>query len=109
MRDLLRSAVADEQAHAALVRGTLTDETEASGFASFEGVAVPAAPKKRKTAKSEPGGHRERRAREKALRVDLGRAERALRDAERSVERALRERDKAEKAVAEAREKLEKL
>jgi hypothetical protein len=112
VRDLLRSAVADETARDALVRGALLAEQEASGFGSFAGAAVttrPRSSKKKATAAERASVERERRKREKALKEDLRRAERAFREAERTVAKAERERDEAEKAANAARAALEKL
>lgn len=113
VRDLLRSAIADEAARDALVRGALVAEQAASGFDSFAGAAVPASSRKTKRApdeRSKRGAReRERREREKALKQDLRRAERVLREAERSVAKAERERDDAEKAVTAARAALDRL
>ena len=39
VRDLLRTAVADDEAREALVRGALTEELETVGFSSYEGMA----------------------------------------------------------------------
>ncbi len=112
VRDLLRSAVADETARDALVRGALLAEQEASGFGSFAGAAVttrPRSSKKKAAAAERASVERERRKREKALKEDLRRAERAFREAERTVAKAERERDEAEKAANAARAALEKL
>ena len=110
VRDLLRSAVADETARDALVRGALLAEQEASGFGSFAGATVTTRPRSsKKKADAAERASAERRKREKALKENLRRAERALRDAERTVANAERERGKAEKAVSEARAALEEL
>jgi hypothetical protein len=110
VRDLLRSAVADDETRDALVRGVLTDESEAAGFAPFEGMPLPRVSKKR--AADEPerrSDRRERQTREKKLRGELREAERALREAERSLEQAVRTRDEAERALEAARARLEQL
>ena len=112
VRDLLRSAIADDDAREALVRGALVAETEASGFGSFAGMSPPAPRKAEKRPRDKArrsAEERERRVREKALRDDLARAERALREAERSVAKAEREREKAASVVAEARAALDGL
>lgn len=113
VRDLLRSAVADEAAREALVRGALLAEQEASGFDSFAGAAVPTRPgsakKKSGRGAQSASAARERRQREKTLKEELRRAERALREAVRSVAEAERERDEAEKAVTAARGALDRL
>jgi len=112
VRDLLRSAVANEGTRLALVCGTLLAEQEAAGFESFAG-AVASRPRSARAKKSDDGAHRaaerELRERKKALKDDLRRAERALTVAERAVARAERERDGAKKAVDAARAALEKL
>ena len=112
VRDLLRSAVADETARDALVRGALLAEQEASGFGSFAGAAVETrtrSSKNKADAAERASAERERRKREKALREDLRRAERALREAERTVAKAERERAEAEKEAKAARAALEEL
>ena len=110
VRELLRSAVTDEDGRAALARGVLAEEREAAGFSSFAGMAVRGG-HKRRAGEGRPAARSnvERRAREKALRDDLARAEDALRAAERGVEQAERVRRKAEKAVEAARAKLDRL
>lgn len=112
VRDLLRSAVADDDAREALVRGALVAETEASGFGSFAGMSPPPPKRAEKQPRDKArrsAEERERRVREKALRDDLARAERALREAERSVAEAEREREKAANVVTEARAALDGL
>ena len=109
--DLLRSAVADGNARAALERGVLQEEGDAAGFSAFAGAAAPTG--KRRT---QPSGGKEAERREKAkrerrqrLEAELTRAEEALEAAERSLAAAERERDKAARAVATAEEKLDRL
>ena len=113
VRNLLRSAVADEGTREALVRGALVVEQGASGFGSFAGATVPAPSRKTKKASDErsqrSARERELREREKALKEELRRAERALREAERAVAEAERERETAEKAVTAARAALDRL
>lgn len=111
VRDLLRSAVADEITRDALAHGALLAEQEASGFGSFAGAAATTRPRSsgKKARETERAAERERRQREKALKEDLRRTERALREAERTVANAERERDEAEKAVGAARAALEGL
>ena len=111
VRDLLRSAVADETARDALVRGALLAEQEASGFGSFAGATVTARPRTsgKKAKETTRAAERERREREKTLKEELRRAERALREAEHTVAEAERERETAEKAVSTARAALEGL
>ncbi len=110
VRDLLRNAVADDQAREALTRGVLSAETEAPGFAPLAGMAAApvrksdAAPTTRSTPREEG-----RRERERALRDELVRAEQQLSDAERSLRAAESERAKAERAVVSIRARLERL
>lgn len=112
LRDLLRNAVANDDARDALTRGVLRDETETAGFELFAGMA----PAKRSRpsgdtarARSRTSGEEKRRQREQALRKELAHAEERLEEAGRSVERAERERINAERAVASARAKLDRL
>ena len=112
VRELLRSAVADETTREALVRGALSAEQEASGFGSFAGAAVAARPRssrRKADAGKRASAERERRKREKALKEELRRAEQALREAERMVAQAEREREEAEQAANAARAALEEL
>ena len=112
LRDLLRNAVANDDARDALARGVLRDETESAGFELFAGMS----PAKRSRpsgdttrARGRTSGEEKRRQREQALRKELARAEERLDVARRSVERAERERINAERAVASARAKLDRL
>ena len=111
VRDLLRSAAADDDAREALARGALTEELEAVGFSPFAGM-TPASPKK--SAKRTPGPTRaeredaKRRERERALREELADAEQRLQEAERAVREAERERKAAERAVTSLRSKLDR-
>ena len=110
VRDLARSAVADDEAREALRRGALTDEIEASGFSPFAGTAPkPAARSKKATAASKAAERREeqRRERERELREELTTAEAELREAESVARGAERERARAERKVASLRKKLE--
>jgi hypothetical protein len=112
LRDLLRNAMADDDARAALTRGVLRDETETAGFELFAGMAP--AKRSRPTgdmarARGGKSGEEKRRQREQALREELARAEQRLDEARRSEQRAERERDNAERAVASARAKLDRL
>lgn len=111
VRDLLRNAVADDEAREALARGVLSTETETSGFAPFAGmVPTPARPRRSEATKSRTRPQNEkRREREKALRDELARAEQHLDEAERSVEEAEHNRTKAERVVASIQAKLERL
>lgn len=109
VRDLLRSAVADDDSRDALARGALTEELETVGFSPFSGMA-PAPSKKRGKPATEPTrAEREdvkRREREQALRSELADAEKRLRETERAVRDAERERKAAERAVAAIKAKL---
>ena len=112
VRDLLRNAVADNEAREALARGVLEREVEPVGFGPFAG-AVP--PPRARTSVTRSAHEREertaerRREREQELRAELGHAEQRLEEAERSLGDAERERAKAERAVASIRAKLERL
>jgi hypothetical protein len=111
VRDLLRSAVADDDARVALARGALTEELEAVGFSPFSGIA-PAPSKERAKATSGPTRadqqDAKRRERERALRGELADAEQRLQEAEKALREAERERTAAERAVAALRTKLER-
>jgi hypothetical protein len=112
LRDLLRNAMADDDARAALMRGVLRDETETAGFELFAGMA--SAGRSRPSgdtarARGLKSGEKKRRQREEALRKELARAEERLDEARRSAQRAEQERIKAERAVASARAKLDRL
>jgi hypothetical protein len=109
VNDLLRAALAGDESRQALARGVLVEELEASGFSSFEGMAVPQRRgSSTKAAKPTPGDER-RRARDAQLREELAGAEDALREAERALADAQRERDRVARAVDAARSKLDKL
>jgi hypothetical protein len=113
LRELLRSAVADDDAREALARGVLTDELEAPGFSPYAGMPVPAKPRGRKAEPAAPTrAEREearRRERVEALSAELAEAEDALREATAAARSAERDRDRAEKAVARVRKKLDAL
>ena len=110
VRDLLRTAVADDEAREALVRGALTEELETVGFSSYAGMA-PAPPKRRKE-KSGPSRAEAQKAklleRKRALREELAQAEERLQEAEKVARAATRELKAAERAVAAVRAKLER-
>jgi hypothetical protein len=110
VRDLLRSAVADEDARAALARGALTEELDAPGFSPFAGMPVPDAPRKRKAAGPTPAERRaeEKRARVEALEAELTEAREALDAATKVVRDAERERARAESRVESLERKLER-
>ncbi len=108
LRDLLRNAVADESARAALSRGVLRDEPGTAGFGAFAGVA-PSSGRKPPTKAGEARRKRDeqkRREKERALRDELARAEKALNEAKREEREATRARERAEKAVASVRSRL---
>ena len=110
VRDLVRSAVADDDAREALRRGALAEEVEASGFSPFAGTAPkPAARGKKAAVASKAAERREeqRRERERELREELATAEAELREAESTAREAERERARAERKVASLRKKLE--
>jgi hypothetical protein len=111
LRELLRSAVADDDAREALTRGALAEELEAPGFSPYAGIPVQPKPRGRK---AEPAAlsraeREEARRREKveALRAELAEAEDELRAATASARSAERERDRVEKAVAKLRTKID--
>lgn len=111
VRDLLRNAVADDEAREALRRGVLREETEATGFASFAGIVPAPVRRKRGAASTSRAKPRDakRREREQVLRDELARAEQDLDEAERSVQDAERKRANAEQMVASLRAKLARL
>ena len=111
VRQHLRAAVADEGGRDALVRGSLREELEASGFSPFEGLsAPPRKPRGSQAAKKRQArADEKRKVRERELREELARAETALELAQKAVDDATRERDAAEREVARARRKLERL
>jgi hypothetical protein len=109
LRDLLRNAVADEEARAALSRGVLRDEPDTAGFGALAGVA-PASGRKPTTKADEARRKRDeqrRREQERALRDELTRAEKALTEATREEREATRARERAEKALESVRSRLE--
>jgi hypothetical protein len=105
VRDLLRSAVADDDARVALRRGALAEEIEASGFSPFAGTA-PKPSKPGAVASKTDRREEQRRARERELREELATAEAELREAESAARDAERERARAERKVASLRKKL---
>ena len=112
LRDLLRNAVADENARDELVRGVLREETETAGFGALAGV-TPANPAPKDT-KGDDAARRKReddkrREREQALSDELTDAESALEEAQRVERQAERDREKAERAVAALQGKLDRL
>jgi hypothetical protein len=110
VRELLRSAAADDDAREALARGALTDELEAVGFSPFAGM-TPAPPKSGKRTSGPTRSEVEdakRRERERALREELADAENRLQAAEKATREAERERRAAERAVTSLRSKLDR-
>ena len=111
VRNLLRSAVADDDAREALARGALTEELEAPGFSPFVGMPARAPSRRAKR----PGPTRaeqreeERKARARALRDELERVERALAAATEAAREAERARTAAEREVESLRKQLSRL
>jgi hypothetical protein len=101
VRDLLRAAVADDDARAALARGALTEELDAPGFSPFGG--MPAAAPSKKPAKKGPTAA-ERRKAEQQARLEALREE--LRAAEAELDAAATTAREAEKKVESLRKKL---
>jgi hypothetical protein len=111
VRDLLRGAVADDDARDALARGALTEELEAVGFSPFAGLTPAPAKKHAGSASGPTRAQREdakRRERERALREELADAEQRLQDAEKALREADRERKAAERSVLSLRSKLDR-
>lgn len=111
LRELLRSAVADDDAREALARGALSEELEAPGFSPYAGIPVKPKPRGRKSEPAAPSrAEREverRRERVEAMRAELAEAEDELREATAAARSAEQARDRAEKAVARLRKKLD--
>jgi hypothetical protein len=108
LRDLLRNAIADESARAALSRGVLADEPGTAGFGALAGVTPPSG-RKSTTKAAEARRKRDdqtRREKERALRDELARAEKALSKAAREEREATRARERAETAVESIRSRL---
>ena len=110
LRELLRSAVADDDSREALARGVLADELEAPGFSPYAGLTVKSKAGKAGRAPAGPSrAEREearRRDRRKELRQELTQAERELREASAAARAAEQARTRAEKAVEAIRKKL---
>jgi hypothetical protein len=111
VRDLVRSAVADDGAREALRRGALTEEIEAPGFSPFAGMAPKPTQGKKGEGKAPVASKAERREeqrreRERELRAELAVAEAELREAEGAAREAERERMRAERKVTALRKKL---
>jgi hypothetical protein len=112
LRDLLRNAVADEDARGELVRGLLREETETTGFGAFAGVTPTKPPRKDTKAGDAARRRREaenRRERKRALGDELTEAESALEEAVRAERQAERSRREAERAVEALQRKLARL
>jgi hypothetical protein len=109
VRDLLRSAAADDDAREALVRGVLTEELEAVGFSPFAGIVPAPSQRSKRTAGPSRAVQQKAKQRERlrALRQELAEAEHRLQEAARAVRGAERERKAAERAVDSLRAKLE--
>ena len=110
VRDLLRAAIADDDARALLSRGALTEELDSPGFSPFAGAAF--APPKQSRGKKAPSA-KERRAEEKraqidALRSELEAAEADLKAATKAARAAERDRARAEESVESLRKKLKR-
>ena len=109
VRELLRSAVADDDARELLARGALTEELEPVGFSPFSGMTPkPASPRSTKRGPARADEQEARnRERERELRKELSEAEKSLQQAEKAVREAERARVAAERSVAKLRRKLE--
>ncbi len=110
VRDLLRTAVADDDAREALVRGALTEELETVGFSSYAGMA-PAPPKQQQKQSGPSRAEQQeakRRERKRVLEEELAQAEERLQDAEKAAREADRELKAAERAVTTIRAKLDR-
>ena len=112
LRALLRNAVADDEARAALARGALRTEVETAGFDPFAGM-TPAATRKGRARKDDSSRtsakEEERRRRESSLRDELRAAEERLAEATRAEKVAARQRKEAERALAAVRAQLDRL
>lgn len=111
LRDLLRNAVAHEQARDELARGVLRHETESAGFGAFAGAKPPSSrggASKTKAAEKRRQRDEEKR-RERALGDELAEAEKALDAARRAEREATRTREAAERTVESLRTRLERL
>ena len=109
LRELLRNAVADEEARAALSRGVLKEEPGTAGFGAFASVAPPSGRKPTKAAEARrKRDEQQRREKERALHDELARAEKTLNEAKRAEREARRARERAEQAVESIRKRLER-
>ena len=107
--DVLRASVADDATRELLARGALVEERGSSGFAAYEGMALPSPVRGRPAAKKPSRRDEKLRARKKQLEAELKAAKESLRAAERRQQQAARERDAAAKAVASLEAELERL
>ena len=111
LRDLLRNAIADETARAALSRGVLAEEPGTAGFGAFAGVTPPRSAtraSKASAASTRRKREKEQLERKRALRDELARAEKTLDDSRRDEREATRARERAERAVESLRKRLER-
>jgi hypothetical protein len=107
VRDLLRSAVADDEAREALARGALTEELDAPGFSTFAGMTVQPTTRKKKAGPTRAEQREaEKQARAEALREELRQAEEELDVATKAARDAERARARVEKQVESMRKKL---
>ena len=108
VHDLLRTAVADDDAREALLRGTLTEELETVGFSSYAGMNPAPVKQQRRRAGPSRADQQEakRREQERALEEKLAKADQRLEEAAKAAREAERELKAAERAVATIRAKL---
>ncbi len=115
VRELLRSAVADESARERLRRGALAEELESTGFSPYAGMAAQPARRGKARAEPSPAERRtteraeKRREKLRALEDELEAAERRLQEATRAVRAAEREREAAERDVDALRRRIARL
>jgi hypothetical protein len=112
VRELLRTAVADEAAREQLKRGALREELEGAGFSPYAGLAPKPAERGRAASPPSKAEQRQaerdakRRERLDALDEELEGAERRLEEAERAVRAAERERTSAQREVEALRKRI---
>jgi hypothetical protein len=110
LHDLLRNAVADDDALAALTRGVLTEEPEPAGFAAYAGARP--TPRKRSAkadTRAAEAAEKKRRERKQVLIEKVAAAEERLDEAVAAEGHAARERAQAERDLEAARARLERL
>ena len=107
--DVLRASVADDATRELFARGALVEERASSGFAAYEGMALPSPARARPTAKKPSRREEKLSARTKQLEAELKEARGTLRAAERRQQQAARERDAAAKVVASLEAELNDL